>query len=145
MQPTKTIALSLALILGASVAANAAAPAKRVEEGNYTGGGVQGAVGISGSGQEDVGAVRFEGGSERRVEATVEDATGRPVVAEIVQLSDPGQPPLVSHVFCGETNRPTRVWPHREVHVYVYYGQGCDGEVVSAPTRGTITAIFTRR
>lgn len=145
MRSTKTTALSLALILGATLTAHAGSPSKRVETGSYTGGGIQGAVGISGSGQEDFGAVRFEGGSERRVEASVEDASGRPVVAEIVQLDDPGQPPLVSKVFCGETQKPVRIWPHQPVHVYVYYGQGCGGELVSAPTRGTITAVFTKR
>ncbi len=145
MRPMKTMALTLALILGTSVAANAAAAPRRVEKGDYMGGGIHGAVGISGSGQADFGAVRFDGGGERRVHATVEDATGRPVVAEIVQLADPGQPPLVSHVFCGETEKPVRVWPHQQVHVYVYYGQGCGGEVVSTPTQGTITAVFTTR
>ena len=143
MPRTTTTKLCLALVLVGSLAGTARSSERRVEHGSYSGGGVQDVVGVSGSGQEDVGAVRFDGGSERFVQAKVEDASGRPVVGEVVQLGDSDQPPTVSRFFCGETRRPVKVSPGRPVHVYVYFGRGCDGEVVSAPTRGTITAVFT--
>ena len=143
MRRPKTLGVWLALMLVGSLASPAQSGARRVEKGDYTGGGIEGVVGVSGSGQQDFGAVRFEGGSERFVQASVTDASGRPVVAEVVQLGDPQQPPLVARSFCGKTHRPVKVWPGRAVHVYVYFGQGCGGEVVSAPTSGTITAVFT--
>lgn len=143
MRRTRGAGLCLVLIMVAGLAGSAQSAGRRVETGTYTAGGVKGVVGVSGSGQEDFGAVRFEGDSERFVHAKVEDASGRPIAGEVVQLGDAGSPPIVARAFCGKTERPVKVWPGRPVHVYVYYGQGCGGEVVSAPTRGTVTAVFT--
>lgn len=143
MRRTRPAGLFLALIMVGGLAGTAQSGGRRVETGTYTGGGIQGIVGVSGSGQEDLGAVRFEGDSERFVHAKVQDASGRPIAAEVVQLGDPNSPPIVARAFCGKTDRPIKVWPGRPVHVYVYYGQGCGGEVLSVPTRGTITAVFT--
>lgn len=143
MRPNKIIGLCLALGVVGALAGPAHSGGKRVESGDYTGGGVEGVVGLSGSGQADVGAVRFDGGPERYVSAEVVDATGRRVAAEVVQLGDPDQPPLVAKAFCGKTARPVKIRPGIPVQVYVYFGEGCGGEPVSAPTTGTITAVFT--
>lgn len=143
MRRTRGAGLCLVLMMVAGLAGPARSEGRRVETGTYTGGGVEGVVGVSGSGQEDFGAVRFDGASERFVHAMVEDASGRPIAGEVVQLGDPGSPPVVSRAFCGKTERPVKVWPGRPVHVYLYYGRGCGGEVLSAPTRGTVTAVFT--
>lgn len=145
MRTAKTVSLCLALLLVGSLSAHGASRGRRVEQAAYTGGGIAEVVGLSAAGQENVGAARFQSGPERYVSVSVEDASGRPVVGEVVQLGgDPDQPPLTVHEFCATTERPVRVRPNLSVHVYVYYGQGCDGEVVSAPTRGTIEAVFTK-
>lgn len=144
MRSKKTIGLFLALTAVGALGSPAHSGGQRVESGDYTAGGLQGVLGLSGSGQADIGAVRFDGGSERFVSAEVVDATGLPVSAEVVQLGDPDQPPLVAKSFCGKTTRPVKVRPGIPVHVYVYFGEGCGGQPVSAPTTGTITATFTR-
>lgn len=144
MRTGKTASLCLALLLAGSLSAQGSPRGRRVEQAAYMGGGVAGVLGLSAAGQENFGAARFQAGPERYVTVRVEDASGRPVASELVQLGGSGQPPLTAKAFCGQTERPVRVLPNHPVHVYVYYGQGCDGEVVSAPTRGTIEAVFTK-
>jgi hypothetical protein len=131
-------------MLVASLGGPAQSGTRRVEKGSYTGGGIAGVIGVSGTGQADFGAVRFDGGRERFVSVTVTDSSGRPVVAEVAQLTNGNQTQILSSMLCGETDRPVKVNPGMHVYVYVYYGQGCGGEAVSAPTSGTITAVFTR-
>ena len=143
MRRITTLVLCLLLVVAGASAVGARSGGKRVEEGQYTAGGVEGVAGVSAQGQQDVGAVRFEGGAERLLRARVEDASGRAVLAEVVQLAEGRDEPLVSRLFCGKTERSVRVLPHVPVYVYLYFGRGCDGDVLSAPTTGTVTAVFS--
>lgn len=116
---------------------------RRVEQGTYTLGGIQGVLGLSAAGQENLGAVRFAGGSERFVSATVTDASGRPVLAELAQDYNGDTGPELSVPFCGSTESPVRIKPGVETLVYVYAGT-CEDGAVSAPTSGSVRAVFTR-
>lgn len=143
MRRMKTLVLCLFLVVGGATAVDARSGVKRVEEGQYTAGGVEGVVGLSAQGQENVGSVRFDGGPERLFRASVKDTSGRAVLAEVVQLREGQDEPLVSRAFCGRTERSVRIVPHTRVYVYVYFGRGCGGDVLSAPTTGTVTAVFS--
>ncbi len=143
MRRIKTLVLCLLLVVTGAGAVEARSGVKRVEESQYTAGGVEGVAGLSAQGQQNLGAVRFQGGPERLVGARVKDASGRSILAEVVQLAEGQAEPLVSRLFCGKTERSVRILPHRYVYVYVYFGRGCGGEVLSAPTTGTVTAVFS--
>jgi hypothetical protein len=138
------------IVVPALVAMAALAPAAtgapnkgRIEEGKYMLGGVQGVLGLSAAGQEDLGAVRFDGGRERYVSVVVLDTAGRPVLAELTQDYNGDSGPELSKVFCGATDQPVRIRPGVETRVYLYAGT-CEDGSVSAPTTGTVRATFTR-
>ncbi len=139
----KTLAVLATGLLLASLPGSAQARSPRSESGTYLGGGIQGVIGVSGAGQENLGAVRFEGGTERFVSVVVEDANGLPVAGEVAQNLDSDTSPEVSYMFCGETEKPLKIKPGVEVIVYVY--EGTCGSSPSLPTTGEVTAEFSAR
>ncbi len=143
MRRIKTLVLCFLLVVAGASAVDARSGTKRVERSEYTAGGVEGVIGLSAQGQENLGAVRFQGGPERLVAVRVRDTSDRRVLAEVVQLAKGRDEPLVSQLFCGRTDRPVRIVPNTNVYVYVYFGRGCGGELLSAPTTGTVTAVFS--
>ena len=132
------------LVLSMWVPAASGAPSnRRVEQGNYTLGGVQGVLGLSAAGQENLGAVRFAAGNERFVSVAVSDSSGLPVLAEVTQDYDGDTGPEFSRFICGSTDGPVRIKPGIQTIVYVFAGT-CEDGTNSVPTAGTIRATFTR-
>ncbi|HYO61770.1 MAG TPA: hypothetical protein VEU29_07715, partial [Actinomycetota bacterium] len=79
-----------------------------------------------------------------RVELMLEDATGLPVRAIVMQDRDylgPEGPELVGQV-CGATTNPLGFTPGSQILVYVLEGPCADGTPAAATT-GTVTATFT--
>lgn len=82
-----------------------------------------------------VGSLTLPAGPEDRLDLSLEDASGLPVVAEIVQSTGLA-------FICGETEHPIRIEPNYPVTVRTYTGKCLDG-TPAATTTGTIEATFS--
>lgn len=81
--------------------------------------------------------VVLPGGPERFLSLRIEDSTGQPVAAEIVQSDS------VADV-CGSTEHPLRIEPNFDVTVTLYSGR-CPDASPSIVTSGTVIATFLKR
>jgi hypothetical protein len=82
-----------------------------------------------------VGEFQLPAGPEDQVSLRLEDSTGLPVVAEIVQNTGLA-------FLCGTTESPVRIEPNYPVTVRMYSGKCLDGQPAAA-TAGTIEATFS--
>lgn len=133
-------ALALAALPGL---AQAGRRAPRTESGTYMAGGIQGVIGVNSALQENLGAVRLAGGTERFVSVRVEDETGLSIAGEVAQNLDADASPEISYTFCGATDKPVKINPNVEVVVFLY--EGACGTDPSTPTSGEVFAEFSAK
>ena len=82
-----------------------------------------------------VGEYKLPAGREDRVSLNIKDASGLPVLAEVVQTTGLA-------FLCGSTSAPVRIEPDFPVTVRIYNGSCLDGQPAVATT-GTIEAEFS--
>lgn len=133
---TLGIALVLSLV-AAAFGANAGAaprPTPRTESAPYQV--MEGEVGVGQPGPI-ISTVTLPGGPENYVTIELTDASGQPVLAEIVQQD-------VLTAFCGATDGPVRIQRSFDVTVRIREGR-CFGGGPGVATTGTVEATFERR
>lgn len=127
------LALSLIAAAGAAHAGNAPRPTPRTVSAPYQV--LEGEIGVGQPGPI-LSTVTLPGGPENYVTIELADASGQPVLAEIVQQD-------VLTAFCGSTGGRVRIEPSFDVTIRVRAGR-CFGAGPSAGTTGTVEATFER-
>ncbi|HEX2295669.1 MAG TPA: hypothetical protein VHN37_10215 [Actinomycetota bacterium] len=129
---TAVVLCLVAAAFGAHAGA-APRPAARTESAPYQP--LEGEIGVGQPGPL-VSTVTLPGGPENYVTVELTDASGGPVLAEIVQQD-------VITVFCGATDGPVRIEPSFDVTVRIHEGR-CFGGGPAVATHGTVEATFER-
>jgi hypothetical protein len=86
--------------------------------------------------QDTVGAVTFDGVSARSISVSIVDRSGQAVMA-VVSQGDAG----IAEI-CGASEKPVKVQPNTEIHVWLFNGQCGGGN--SIVTTGTVTITSGR-
>ena len=138
------VALSL-FVLASLVTGAAGAPRRqRVETATYTGGGINGLLGV-GWGENNIGTIWFPTGNEPLISVEIADERGLAVWGRVIQDLNGDRDPDVVHDFCGSTDGAVKIQPRVQVAVVTYNGVCPVANAPSIPTTGTITGTFSFR